>query len=171
MFCPRCGQRNEGSYKFCRGCGENLKIISKAMERRWRKLFYRALDAYIRYRHRKLPDAARSYRNFRWLWLALIGGYLFTGMFDDNKGWWVMALMLCLMLFAGLWDYVSYQRLSASGSTDDKPAAEPESLPDSIIGSFSIPTTNELTPPFSITEATTRRLEPLTAAEKRSGEL
>jgi len=35
---------DDGNYKFCRGCGENLKAISKAMERRWLKLFYRALD-------------------------------------------------------------------------------------------------------------------------------
>ena len=55
MFCPKCGQRNEGDYKFCRGCGENLKAIAKAMERRWLKLFYRALDGYIRRQNRKLP--------------------------------------------------------------------------------------------------------------------
>jgi hypothetical protein len=32
-------------------------------------------------------------------------------------------------------------------------------------------TTNELGPPYSGAKSTTRRLEPLTAAEKRSGEL
>ena len=61
MFCPKCGQRNEGDYKFCRGCGENLKAIAKAMERRWLKLFYRALDGYIRSQNRKLPYSARSF--------------------------------------------------------------------------------------------------------------
>jgi hypothetical protein len=35
----------------------------------------------------------------------------------------------------------------------------------------SAPTTNELRPPYSDAESTARRLEPLTTAEKRSGEL
>jgi len=36
---------------------------------------------------------------------------------------------------------------------------------------LALPATNEFSPPFSVTESTTRRLEPVTAAEKRSGEL
>jgi uncharacterized membrane protein YvbJ len=67
MFCPKCGQHNEGDYKFCRGCGENLKAIAKVMERRWSKLFYRALDGYIRRQNRELPGSARSFRTVGWL--------------------------------------------------------------------------------------------------------
>jgi len=173
MFCPKCGQRNEGDYKFCRGCGENLKAIAKAMERRWLKLFYRALDGYIRRQNRKLPGSARSFRIFGWLALMSIVMSLMSGLFGDSKDWWVWASLMLLALLASFWDYVSFQRLSATGSRDNRSSTQPASLPDSAAELPSAPTTNELelAPPFSVAESTTRRLEPLAAAEKRSGEL
>jgi hypothetical protein len=173
MFCPKCGQRNEGDHKFCRGCGENLKAIAKAMERRWLKLFYRALDNYIRRQNRKLPGAARAFRNFGWLWLMSAVMSLMEGVFGDRKDWWVWVSLTLLISLAGFWDYVSFQRLSASGSRDNRSSSQPVGLPDSKAELPSAPTTNELelAPPFSVAESTTRRLEPLTAAEKRSGEL
>ena len=173
MFCPKCGQHNEGDYKFCRGCGENLKAIAKAMERRWLKLFYRALDGYIRRQNRKLPGSARSFRIFGWLALMSIVMSLMSGLFGDSKDWWVWASLMLLALLASFWDYVSFQRLSATGSRDDRSSTQPASLSDSNVELPSAPTTNELelAPPFSVAESTTRRLEPLAAAEKRSGEL
>jgi len=173
MFCPKCGQRNEGGYKFCRGCGENLKAIAKAMERRWLKLFYRALDGYIRRQNPKLPYPARSFRIFGLLCLMSIVMSLMSGLFGDSKDWWVWASFSLVVFLAGFWDYVSFQRLSASGSRDSKSSSQSVSLPDSKAELPSAPTTNELelAPPFSVAESTTRRLEPLTAAEKRSGEL
>ena len=170
MFCPKCGQRNEGNPKFCRGCGENLKAISKAMERRWLKLLYRALDGYIRYRHRKMSAAAIAYRKFRWLWLTCIGIYLALGVFDDNKHWWGMALLFILILLTGAWDYVTHRRHSVSGSNDNETPAQAASLSDSVAELPSAPTTTELVT-FSVTEPTTRQLEPLTAVKKRSGDL
>jgi hypothetical protein len=175
MFCPKCGRRNEGDYKFCRGCGENMKSFANAMERRWLKLLYRALDGYIRHQNRRLPDNARSFPIFRWFWLMLIGVYLVEGLLfvgEDwwAKDWWVYALLMLLSLLTGFWDYVSFRRFSSSSSSDKKSSAQPASLPDSDSELPSAPTTNELKPRFGVTEATTRRLEPLTA-EKRSGEL
>jgi len=169
MFCPKCGQRNEGNYKFCRGCGENLNVIAKAMERRWPKLLYSLLDGYIRYQNRKLPDAAKAFRNSRWIWLMIIGLSLTSGLFGLSKDWWVTASFLLSALIAGFWDYVSFRRLSTSGSRDREGSAQTGSLPGSVSELSSAPTTNELTPPLSVTESTTRRLEPLTAAEKRRG--
>lgn len=171
MFCPKCGRRNEGDYKFCRGCGENLKAIAKAIERRWSKLFYRALDDYIRRQNRKFPDSARSFRTFGMLYLLSIVASLMSGLFGDSKDWWVWGSLMLLILLACFWDYVSFQRLSASGSRDNRSSSQHASPPDSAAELPSAPTTNELSTPYSVTESTTRRLEPLTAAEKRSGEL
>src|SRR5262245_57382740 len=114
MFCAKCGQSNEGNYKFCRGCGENLKVISKAMERRWLKLLNRALDDYIRRHDRKLPSAANSFRSFWWVWLIFIVVFAALGLFGRYKNWWWITSFLLLSLLAGLWDYVSFQRLSVS---------------------------------------------------------
>jgi len=170
MFCPKCGQRNEGNDKFCRGCGENLNVIAKAMERRRPKLLYSLLDGYIRYQNRKLPDAAKAFRNSRWIWLMIIGISLTKGLFGLSKDWWLTAAFLLPALIAGFWDYVSFRRLSTSGSSDRGGSAQAASSPGSVAELSPAPTTNELTPPLSVTESTTRRLEPL-IAEKRSGEL
>jgi len=166
MFCPKCGKRNERNYKFCRGCGENLKAISKAMERRWRKLLYRVLDSYIRDSHRHMSVTAKSFHRYRWLLFTLIGIYLVDGVIGKRKDWWAPALLYFLILLAGAWDYISYKRLSASGSSNDKLSAQPASLPDTAVELSSIPTTNELASPFSVTESTTRRLEPLSHDKK-----
>jgi hypothetical protein len=98
---------------------------------------------------------------------------LTEGLFGARKDWWVWASFMLLILLASFWDYVSFQRLSASGSRGDRSSSQPASLPDSNSELPSAPTTNELelAPPFSVAESTTRRLEPLAAAEKRSGEL
>jgi hypothetical protein len=173
MFCPKCGQRNEGNYKFCRGCGENLNVIPKAMERRWLKLLNRALDAYIRRRNRKLPADATSFHRFRWIWFILIGFFAALGVSGFYKKWWWITFTLLLTLLANLWDYARFQRLSASGSGGNRSSAHPANRPDSAAELSSAPTTNELqlAPMFSVAESTTRRLEPITAAEKRSGDL
>src|SRR5262245_51390805 len=91
----------------------------------------------------------------------------------------IMALVMFLGLLAVAWDYISYTRLSASGSKDNLSLSQTARLPDSAMelpsapttNELAIPTTNELAPPFSVTESTTRRLEPVAAAEKRSGDL
>jgi hypothetical protein len=171
MFCPKCGRHNDGDYKFCRGCGENLKLLSKVMERRWRKMLNRALDGYIRHQDRKFPESAKWFRRLWWMWLTLAALFSATALFGDDKDWWAMPLLMLPLLVMGLWDYISYRRLSASRSNDAKLSAQTASLSDSLAELPSAPTTNELTPPFSATESTTRRLEPLTAAERRSGEL
>jgi hypothetical protein len=108
MFCPKCGQRNEGDYKFCRGCGENLEAIAKAIERRWLKLFYRTLDGYIRRQNLKLTNSARSFRIVGWLYLISIAMSLMSGLFGDSNDWWVWASFMLLVLLANFWDYVSF---------------------------------------------------------------
>jgi hypothetical protein len=99
--------------------------------------------------------------------------YLMSGLFGDRKDWWVWVSFMLLVLLASFWDYVSFKRLSASDSRENKSSSQPASLPDSKAELPSAPTTNELelAPPFSVAESTTRRLEPLTAADNRSGEL
>src|SRR5262249_51211973 len=135
------------------------------------KLFYRALDAYIRRQNPKRPYSARSIRIFGLLCLMSIVMSIMSGLFGDSKDWWVWASLMLLVSLAVFWDYVSFQRFSASGSRDNRSSTQPASLLDSAAELPSAPTTNELSAPYSVTEPTTRRLEPLTAAEKRSGEL
>src|SRR4030095_7917007 len=140
-------------------------------------LFYRVLDGYIRNKDRKLPHAADNYRRSRWIWLIYIGFYMAIGVFSDRKYCGVMVLGGVLALLVGAWDYVNYLRLSGSGPNDNRSSSRPASLPDSAVelpsapttSVMAIPTTNELAPPFSVTESTTRRLEPVAAPKKSGG--
>src|SRR5262245_41705500 len=77
VFCPMCGQRNEGNYKFCRGCGENLK----ATGRRQKKLLYRALDSYISSEYRTLPGA--MFLMFIGLCLLFVLGWRIDNVMED----------------------------------------------------------------------------------------
>src|SRR5215813_11384647 len=124
-------------------------------------------------RIRKGLTPARSFRIFGLLCLMSIVMSLMSGLYGDSKDWWVWASFSLVVFLTVFWDYVSFQRLSATGSRDDRSSTQPASLPDSNAELPSAPTTNELelAPPFSVAESTTRRLEPLAAAEKRSGEL
>lgn len=171
MFCPKCGKRNEGEYKFCRGCGQNLSRLSNAMERRWRKRLNRSLDDYIRHRNRNLPKRARQFRRSGWLWLIALTLFLSLSLSDGERDWWVDTLWILPILVVGLWDYVSYRRISSSGSTNKKLALRPAIPPDSaMLSSLSAPTTNELESPLNFTESTTRRLEDPLDAKKPSGD-
>src|SRR5437773_10267467 len=46
MYCPKCGTQND-EVKFCRGCGENLKVISQAMSGRLPVILASKMDAYF----------------------------------------------------------------------------------------------------------------------------
>src|SRR5438067_8114902 len=54
MYCPKCGIQNNDEMKFCRGCGEDLNLISQAMTRRLPAFLARKMDAYIENKNRRL---------------------------------------------------------------------------------------------------------------------
>src|SRR5215471_21167005 len=120
MFCPKCGQRDAGDHRFCRGCGENLRVISKAMKGGWRMTLNRWLDRYLRYSNRKLPKNARWFRRSWWLWLIIIALFTTSSLRDGDRTWLVTPLWVLPLFLVGLWDYLSYRRLSASGSNNDR---------------------------------------------------
>ena len=47
MFCPKCGSENPGETAFCRGCGEDLKIVGQAMKKHSPVALVSKLDAAI----------------------------------------------------------------------------------------------------------------------------
>ena len=61
MYCPKCGIQNDET-KFCRGCGENLKVISQAMSKRLPVILASKMDAYL---ERKNERFRRNSNNVR----------------------------------------------------------------------------------------------------------
>ena len=153
MYCPKCGIQNNEEMKFCRGCGEDLNLISQAMTRRLPAFLARKMDAYIENKNRRLRRQS--------IGGALGGGlFIFLGLYNaiGTGAPWANELFYiafgCFMLLLGCWDYLVYKR---SLSTDVK-----------VIKMGGASTTNELPPinkarivepPASVTESTTRLLE------------
>lgn len=74
MYCPKCGESNSDETRFCRSCGENLKVISQVMTRRLPVALASKLDAYIERKNERLRrDGIGS--AVIGICFALLGGY------------------------------------------------------------------------------------------------
>ena|SRR6266850_1945283 len=162
MYCPKCGLQNSDDLKFCRGCGENLKVISQAMTRRLPAFLVRKMDAYIERKNQGLRR--QSIGN-----AALGSMFMFLGLYEvigTGASWaskWFYIAYGCFMLFLGLWDHMVFKR---SLSTEVR-----------IVKMGGPATTNELPPydaaqiaepPAGITESTTKQLDLATRGQEKS---
>lgn len=162
MFCPKCGIQNDDEPRFCRGCGENLKVISQAMTIRLPAFLAKKIDAYIERKYRRLRT--------EWIGSLVCGGiFIFLGFYDviaSGASWaseWLNVAFGTFMLLVGLWDSIVYKR---SLSTDVR-----------IIKMGGASSTNELPPldatqivetPASITECTTGHLDAVPRRQEKS---
>jgi len=162
MFCPKCGIQNDDEPRFCRGCGENLKVISQAMSIRLPAFLANKMDAYIERQNQRLRT--------QWIGYLVMGGiFIFLGFYDviaSGASWaneWIKVAFGAFMLFLGLWDSILYMR---SLSTDVR-----------IIKMGGASSTNELPPPdatqtvetlASITESTTDHLDAVPRRQQKS---
>jgi ribosomal protein L40E len=47
MYCPHCGAQNAQDTKFCRGCGEDLRLVSQAVTKSLPLMIARRVDEAI----------------------------------------------------------------------------------------------------------------------------
>ena len=156
MFCPKCGESNGDETKFCRACGENLKVVAQAMTGRLPVALATRLDAYIERKNERLRrDGIGSF--FLGLCFILLGGYeMWKGSpLFGTAG--VMLLFALFLLLVSAWDMMAYNRTLKPGSKRSNPLSVTDA-----------PDTRELPPrrttpasiPASVTETTTRHLDP-----------
>ncbi len=149
MYCPKCGAQNDQGAKFCRGCGENLKVISQAMSKRLPIILASKMDAYLERKNERIRrDSVLAALNgcvFLFLGIRQLlsgaGGLSFGGS-------WFPILFGCFMLLHGLWDHMVYKR-----SLTSELGATRRTAPGPHHSSHFL-----LTPP-SITESTTHHLD------------
>jgi len=153
MYCPKCGIPNNDETKFCRGCGENLKLISQAMSRRLPAFLASKIDAHIERRNRELRRDSISYASIGCLFIFLgLHDVIGTGAFWASE--WSNVVFGSFMLLLGVWDYMVYKR---SLSTDVRIARmratdTPSALPPHDDAQTAAP-------PASVTESTTEHLD------------
>ena len=162
MYCPKCGLQNADETKFCRGCGENLKVISQAMTSRLPAFVVRKMDSYLEHKNRQLRTSV--------IGTPIIGGlFIFLGLYDvigKGASWageWFYLAFGCFMLLLGLWDHMVYKRslsldvrVGKMRATDTTERLLPHD-PAQLAG-----------PPASITESTTRHLDSVIREQEKS---
>jgi hypothetical protein len=176
MYCPRCGTENPTEdVKFCRACGEDLRLTSQALARRigWAAFLNNRLDNMLegRYGLSARDGGINIFIGLAGLMLAVY--YMLTGQ-GSLIFWVVVSLSLLLGVGVGVYDVVIYRR-SVRGFPRDVDRV-PGDLSIFKGGAKTLPDpahdagarTNEMAPPGpraalappSVTENTTRHLHP-----------
>jgi hypothetical protein len=153
MYCPKCGIQNNDETKFCRGCGENLKVVSQAMSRHLPVILASKMDAYLERKNSRIRRDS--------IYGALSGTiFLICGLYFiiEGKTSWARSLFFvatgCIALLWSLWDHLVYKR---SLSTDVRVGRMRAT--DTIAGLPPADESQVVEPPASITESTTRHFD------------
>jgi hypothetical protein len=162
MFCPKCGQQNPETGKFCRSCGTDLGNVSSALtgvpqakplvDRRGREVTW----------ERSITQIS--------LGVAFLVVSFILGVSGMGRGWWFWLLIPAfMMLGSGVAKIVQLQHAKQASnarlSQPNEPALAPPPAQASLSSSapnFMQPETRyktgDLVPP-SVTDGTTRHLE------------
>jgi hypothetical protein len=163
MFCPKCGAQNGQESRFCRGCGEDLSIISQALSRNPSLLIAHKLDQRVResptvqltwLKNQKRRAAGEllggAFTLFSLIWFVLLG----KG--NPEFAYGVIAAIACYLMALGVWDLWRSSKTSEEASTEDTPGALRDRSAPKVLAA---PDTSEMVPVTSVTESTTRTLK------------
>ena len=112
MFCPRCGIENPADdVKFCRGCGEDLRLTSQALQRRigWSLFLANKLDNLMssRYRLNARDGGINIFIGFVCVLLGVY--YMLTGQ-GALIFWLIVSLCALFGIGIGVYDVIVYKR-------------------------------------------------------------
>lgn len=169
MYCPKCGVQNIEDAQYCRGCGENISLVSQAMTGQLpekRAVGYDAAgkpyDETGRRIHRqkeppRLDKAIKSgFMGLAFLIIAII--LAFAG--DRRHDYWYWLLIPAFtMIGGGVAEYVrvKHSKGKESGLPDFQSRAAVS--PPGRVSALPPRNTAELVQPPSVTESTTRHLD------------
>lgn len=163
MFCPKCGQQNNETGKYCRSCGTDLGNVSSALsgavprnqallDRKGRPVSFEGA-------------VTKMFTGLAFLIIACVLGY--TGMAGGRTWWFWMLIPAFGALGSGVAQYLQIRRMDQAPrpiSTEPEnlfPPANQQTLPPQrteFVSPESIYKTGDLVPP-SVTDNTTRHLE------------
>ena len=153
MYCPRCGTQNDDSMKYCRACGENLRVVALVIAKHLPARMIAKLDDYLEWKNERLrrDSIVSAVSGSVFLFLSIYHlaseGVSFTVIFTF--------IFACALFCWSIWYYLVYQRsLSANKKTIED---------STVLESEKVSSTNTLklsSPPVSVTETTTKHLDP-----------
>jgi|GEM_PF-2934916 len=119
LYCPKCGASNNEKVKYCRGCGENLKVVAQAMKQTLPVMLASKFDEIV-------ENKSEGFR--RDSILDFLAGILFlmpvVSQFIFEAGWTLNVLywltLSLLMFVGGIWDMLAYKRSRELSSTATK---------------------------------------------------
>lgn len=161
MYCPKCATENSDETKFCRSCGSNLSLVPQALTGRLPE----APSGRRRHRGRdRSPEHVRESALANGITKAFMGlGFLFVSLAvfafaPAGRIWWFWLLIPAFtMLGKGISEIVSFKYAPNLTQGTNQPAMTPAARPGEL------PPRNEaIFPPPSVTEQTTRHLDPKT---------
>ena len=160
MFCPKCGLENGDETKFCRGCGANLGGVLASVDGKSKPAIttfddsgkpLRSLD------ERAIILQSRAVRGAITTVALLLGSGLLLFVGPPTGILWVVLLVLGLIVLAGTIARATqssgYKKLAAQQRSELG-----QNRQEFLRPSRSIYDTDDLTPPFSVTERTTNLL-------------
>ena len=171
MYCPHCGAQNVQTTKFCRGCGEDLRLVSQAVTKSLPLVIAQKVDAALD----KGRGGWQSYQLFRKEHRKAYGQVLMS-LSSLFAVVWVLMLGHGSVSFASGFLLVMTLALLVTSVHDiwmKKRQDRPEDLPEELSSPFG---TKELSAPHeapaaSITEPTTRKLKVEARRKTRENDL
>ena len=163
MFCPKCGQQNPETGKFCRSCGTDLGNVSQALSSSVPLVQQQRI---LNHKGKPISYESAVAKIFSGLGFIAVAIAL---SFTIGRGWWFWMLIPAFgSLGSGIAQYIQIRNASKSGATfvptppanvltGDRNSALPPPQTN-WAASDSAYKTGDLVPP-SVTDNTTRHLE------------
>jgi zinc-ribbon domain len=172
MYCPRCATQNSDDTKFCRACGANLSLVPQAMTGRLPD----ARHTRRRDRHGKADGSPDLANGIQKLFVGI--GFIFVALATRFFGpaghiWWYWLL---IPAFATIGKGVAEIVSARTSMTGLPPAMNHTQMPPAlpipparVTNDLPPRATNDALPPPSVTEGTTRHLDPVSDSYKERG--
>jgi hypothetical protein len=158
MYCPKCATQNAEDTKFCRSCGTNLSLVPQALTGRLPE----APASGRRHRRRDLersrPASLANGITKLFVGLGFLLVSLALGLSNAGRGWWFWML---IPAFASLGKGVA-EIVGAKYSPHLPPGVNQTAMPPAPRGVEIPPRSDAFFTPPSVTEQTTRHLDPKT---------
>lgn len=161
MYCPKCATANAEDVKFCRACGANLSLVPQAMTGRLPEV--RDTQGRGRRRHKHGRDEDKPPNMGRGITQFIMGvGFLVAALAiffsPGGQGWWWAMLFPAFSLIGkGVADIVTVRTTMGLPHNPPQTAIPPARNTGELPPQKSY---NPLPPP-SVTEGTTRHLDPV----------